>query len=90
MPTTKKVRHIQINVWLGVQQRIEILADRKVEDIHACKDKMTYTRSDNTTVSDVPHLVRELGDKLANALAADAFTVEICVEDDKKKIVACQ
>ena len=92
--TTKEVKHIQINVWLGIQQRIEVLADERIK-IHACRDldpPIMFTREDATddpTGDDVAVLIQELGAKISDALKTGKRVVEICVEDEDDRIVAC-
>ena len=79
----REVKSIQINVKLGKQQIVDVLADGRVtRDL--CRDPAQFTRNGVASIEpDVVAIVCELGDKLWAALRNKSDSVTIHVDGQK-------
>lgn len=71
------VKLVQLTVWLGAQQRVEILADKRINR-HPCHDPSELARADLAN-AEVVDLLCQLGRKLCSALKAKAPTIRVTV-----------
>lgn len=86
---------VQITVWLGSEQAVEIVANAAIDMaggalVQPCSDEMDFTRSDvaaGASGADVRALVTELCGKLSSGLQQSAKTIPICTQG--AKIVTC-
>lgn len=76
----RDVKAIQINIALGARQRVDILVDRRVtRDL--CRQPAEYHSEGLTSIRpELVDLVRQLGDKICQALCDRSEAVTVLVD----------